>query len=204
MQHILVEVDPELMATYTDLQARYEEQQSAEAAEGAEEAEAAEPVTIDMVNEAKAAVLASCADVTDEIYQKIADGADFEALIAEYTTDPGANTLYEVCAASTLQYVPEFVEGAMSLEKVGDVSAPYLSSYGVHILKYVADVPGGPIELTDELRNQIYSDLLYEKQNALYVGSIDTWMAESTITYSGVVPSMAELEAAYAADGAAE
>lgn len=44
---------------------------------------------------------------------------------------------YEVCSASTA-YVPEFVEAAMSIDNVGGVSAPYLSSYGVHIVKYIA------------------------------------------------------------------
>ena len=106
------------MTTYTDLQARWEEQQ--EAAQAAEESagETAEtttdtaateataeptatpePVTEEQVNEAKAAIFNSLADTIDEINQKIADGADFDELIATYgvnedgtASDPGMTT----------------------------------------------------------------------------------------------------------------
>ena len=118
VKHILLPVDSELMTTYTDLQARWEEQQ--EAAQAAEESadEAAdttdtaadaeataeptatpEPVTEEQVNEAKAAIFNSLADTIDEINQKIADGADFDELIATYgvnedgtASDPGMTT----------------------------------------------------------------------------------------------------------------
>ena len=39
----------------------------------------------------------------------------------------------------------------MALEKVGDVSNPIVGQYGVHILQYLRDVPGGAVELTDEM-----------------------------------------------------
>jgi len=221
VKHILLPVDEALMTAYTDLQARFEEQQNA--AETTEETteetaeEAAEPVTEEMINEAKAAIFESLAGKIDEINQKVAEGADFDELIAAYgvdaegnPSDPGmvsgesAVTGYEVCEYSDSIYVPEFVAAAMSLEKVGDVSAPYLSSFGIHIVKYIADVPGGPVEMTAEQREAQRADLLYEKQNALYNEALANWLAEAEITYSGVVPSMAELEAAAAADAAAE
>lgn len=219
VKHILLPVDEELMTAYTDLQARLEEQASAEegAEEGAEGEEAAEPVTEEMVNEAKAAIFASLADKIDEINQKVAEGADFDALIAEYgvdaegnPSDPGmvsgdsAVNGYDVCEYSGAIYVTEFVDAAMSLEKVGDVSAPYLSSFGIHIVKYIADIPGGPIEMTEAEREAKRAELLYEKQNELYNAALDNWLAEAEVTYSGVVPSYAELEAAAAADAAAE
>ena len=50
-----------------------EEAAPAEPAEEPAE-EAAEPVTIEQINQAKAAILASKADVIDEINQKIAEG----------------------------------------------------------------------------------------------------------------------------------
>ena len=215
VKHILLPVDEALMTAYTDLQARLEEQASAE--ETAEGEEAAEPVTEEMVNEAKAAIFESLADKIDEINQKVAAGEDFDALIAEYgvnadgtPSDPGmvsgdsAINGYEVCEYSGAIYVTEFVDAAMSLEKVGDVSAPYLSSFGIHIVKYISDVPGGPIEMTEAEREVMRSDLLYEKQNELYNAALDNWLAEAEVSYSGVVPSYAELEAAAAADAAAE
>ena len=213
VKHILLPADEELMNAYTDLQARFEEQSAAE--EGAEEA-AEEPVTEEMINEAKAAIFASLAEKIEEINQKIADGADFDALIAEYgvdaegnpsdpgmVTEPFMTSGYEVSAASN-NYVPEFVEASMSLENVGDVSAPYLSSYGIHIVKYIGDVAGGPVEMTAEQREAKRAELLNSKRNELYSTTVDKWLADSTVEYAGIVLSLAELEAAQAADAAAE
>ncbi len=211
VKHILIPVDETLMATYTDLQARYEEQQSGEAA-----AEGAEPVTEEMVNEARAAIFASQAEKIDEINQKVADGVSFDELIATYgvnadgtasdpgmTSEPYMTSGYEVCAASS-NYVPEFVEAAMSIESVGGVSAPYLSTYGIHIVKYLADVPGGPVEMTAEQREAKRATVLADKQNELYNTTVEKWLDEAEITYTGVVLTIAELEAAQAADAAAE
>ena len=94
---------------------------------------------------------------------------------------------YEVCSASTA-YVPEFVEAAMSIDNVGGVSAPYLSSYGVHIVKYIGDVEGGPIPMTDEQREAKRQSLLTSKQNELYTATLENWMAEADITYTGLTP----------------
>ena len=224
VKHILLPVDEELMTAYTDLQARWEEQQEAAAAaeesagETVEATDAAateataeptatpEPVTEAQVNEAKAAIFDSLADTIDEINQKIAEGVDFDELIATYgvnedgtasdpgmTTEPYMTSGYEVCSASTA-YVPEFVEAAMSIDSVGGVSAPYLSSYGVHIVKYIGDVEGGPIPMTDEQREAKRQSLLASKQNELYAATLESWLAEADITYTGVTPSIAELE----------
>ena len=225
VKHILLPADEELMNTYTDLQARLEEQQShadeaaqdaentetAEPAEGAEPTAepqpTAEPVTAEQVNAAKAAILASLADKIEEINQKIAEGADFDELIATYgvdaegnpsdpgmTSEPYKTSGYEVCAASS-NYVPEFVEAAMSIPELGGVSAPYLSSYGVHIVKYIADVPAGPVEMTAAQREAKRASLLSSKQNEKYAATIDEWLAASTLTYSGIVTSYEELDA---------
>ena len=92
----------------------------------------------------------------------------------------------------------------MSIAEVGGVSAPYLSSYGIHIVKYLADVPGGPVEMTAEQRAAKQASLLYEKQNALYTETVDKWMADAVVEYTGIIPSMTQLEAEQAADAAAE
>lgn len=229
VKHILLPVDEALMTTYTDLQARFEEQQNAaeeaqaeqpaegeEAAEAEPTAEPQEPVTEQQISEAKAAIFASLADKIDEINQKIADGADFDELIAAYglnadgtPSDPGMvnepykTVGYEVCSAS-YEYVPEFVEAAMSIDKVGEVSAPYLSNFGVHIVKYIGDVPGGPVPMTDAERQAKYQGMLQTKQSELYAATMETWIAEANVAYTGVTPSMTDLEAAQAQADAEE
>ena len=189
VKHILLPVDDELMKNYQDLQARLEEQ----------------------VDEAKAAILASIADKIDEIYAKIDEGVDFDELIAEYgvkedgtasdpgmTSEPYKTSGYEVSSAST-NYVAPFVEAAFSVENVGDVSAPYISSYGVHIVKYIADIPAGPIEMTEEQREAKRTELLTSKQNELYTATMDQWNQEADITFTGLTPSYADIEAREAA-----
>ena len=228
VKHILLPVDAELMQTYQDLQARLEEQvesetegdeESAAAAAAAEEtadAEATaepteEPVTQEQVDEAKAAILASIADKIDEIYAKIEEGVDFDELIAEYgvnedgtasdpgmTSEPYKTSGYEVSSAST-NYVAPFVEAAFSVDNVGDVSAPYISSHGVHIVKYIADIPAGPIEMTEAQREAKRTELLTSKQNELYTATMDQWNQEADITYTGLTPSYADIEAREAA-----
>lgn len=240
VKHILLPVDQTLMDTYTDLQARYEEQleaaasaeeeaaepeatQAPDAADDTAEPEATqepepteEPVTEQQVNEAKAAIFASLADKIDEINQKIAEGADFDELIATYgvnedgtasdpgmTSEPYKTSGYEVCSLSA-NYVPEFVEAAMSIANVGEVSAPYLSSYGIHIVKYIGDVPAGPIEMTDAERQAKYQTLLEASQSELYTKTLEQWFANAGIVYTGVTPSIEELEAAQAAEDEAQ
>ena len=229
VKHILLPVDDELMQTYQDLQARLEEQveaategdeesaaAAAAAAEETADAEATaepteEPVTQEQVDEAKAAILASIADKIDEIYAKIEEGVDFDELIAEYgvnedgtasdpgmTSEPYKTSGYEVSSAST-NYVAPFVEAAFSVDNVGDVSAPYISSYGVHIVKYIADIPAGPIEMTEAQREAKRTELLTSKQNELYTATMDQWNQEADITYTGLTPSYADIEAREAA-----
>ena len=202
VRHILLPVDEELMNTYTDLQARFEEQQTATA----EETETTEaPVTAEQVNEAKAAIFASLADKIEEINQKYVEGVDFDELITTYgvnadgtASDPGmaSNPYYEVCAASDTVYVKEFVEASMSIPEVGGISAPYLSSFGIHIVKYLHDIPGGPVEMTAAQRQAKYEELLYTKQNDLYAAQVETWLTEANLTYTGAVTTLETLEAA--------
>ena len=222
VKHILLPVDDDLMTTYQDLQARLEEQVEA-ATEDTEDTAAAdtadaeataepteEPVTQEQVDEAKAAILASIADKIDEIYTKIEAGVDFDELIAEYgvkedgtasdpgmTSEPYKTNGYEVSSVST-NYAAPFVEAAFSVDNVGDVSAPYISQFGVHIVKYIADVPAGPIEMTAEQREARRTELLASRQGGLYTATMDQWNQEAVV-FTGLIPSYADIEAREAA-----
>lgn len=113
-----------------------------------------------------------------------AEGADFDALMAEYNGDTATGALveagYPVCADST-DYVEAFTQGAMALEKVGDVSDLIATSYGYHILQYASDVTEGAVELDDALRAAIESDLLTTKQDDAYAAAREEWIKEAKI-----------------------
>ena len=183
--HILLEADEELLTAYTDLLAAYEEQQNA-----SEEGEtAATPVTADEVENARLAILANVQPTVDEINQKLAEGATFAELIPLYTTDTGMQDEASIAEGyavhmDSVNYVTAFRDQAFTVNNIGDVTAPVVSDYGVHIIQYVADVPGGPVELTDELHAAFKSNLLAEAQNNAYYAAIDEWINAATITYS--------------------
>ena len=200
--NILLKVDDELMNTWKDLSARLEEQKSDAQAETVAPAETAadaeptaepepteEPVTEEMVKAAEQAILDSVRPTVDEIMAKLAGGTSFDDLIKEYGQDPGmANDAtraegYAVHKDSIL-WDPAFTEAAMALEKIGDVGEPVVGQYGVHILHYLRDIPGGAVELTDEMKEEFRSTLLNEIQNEALNSALDQWMEEGNIVYT--------------------
>ena len=202
IKHILLEVDKDLLEKYNDLFSRFQEQQAA-AADGTESAETGEstetenteeteetvPVTQEEVDEARAAVLASVQDTVDEIMTKYESGTSFADLIEEYGTDPGMLSEpyktdgYSVFADSSI-YDPVFTEAAFSVDNVGDISKPYVSSFGVHIIEYTRDVPSGAVELTDEMKAQIREELENDLYQSLLNEAYTEWMNQAVIEYT--------------------
>ncbi|MBE5796811.1 MAG: hypothetical protein E7327_05455 [Clostridiales bacterium] len=184
--HILLSVDETLLTAYSDLQAAYEEQQSA-LEEGAEVTE--ELITAENVEEARLAIIASVQPTIDEINQKLAEGASFAELIPLYTTDPGMGTPeriaegYEVHMDS-INWVTEFRDAAFTVDNPGDVTAPVVTEHGVHILQYVEDIPGGPVELTDDLMELLRVTLLEPAQTAALNETMSQWMNDAELVFS--------------------
>ncbi len=206
VKHILLRVDDTLMKTYQDLVARFEEQQeealnaseetatteteqaeTTEAPETTEEPE--EPVTQEQIDAAKEAIIASVQDKITDIQKKLSEGVSFADLIEEYGEDPGMTTEpnktngYTV-SANSLIYDPIFVQAAFSVDNVGDVSEPVVSSFGVHLVEYTRDVPYGTVDLTDEIRAAIEEDLRADKEQAIVNEAYTAWEAASEIQYT--------------------
>jgi parvulin-like peptidyl-prolyl isomerase len=132
---------------------------------------------------AKKTAYAALQPTIDEIHAKLAAGEDFDALMAEYGEDTGMQSEpaktdgYPVCAGDT-NWVEAFTEAAMTLTKVGDVSAPFRTDYGIHIVKYVSDVTEGAVPLA-ELKDTISASLLTTKQDDLYDTTVSQWVTEA-------------------------
>lgn len=184
--HILLTADEALLSAYTDVQATYEEQQNTLEEGGEIEGDI---ITAEDVENARLAVLANVQPTVDEIKQKLADGATFSELIPLYTTDPGMQDEaaiaegYEVHMDSVNWVIP-FRDQAFTVSSIGDVTEPVVTDYGVHILQYVADVPGGAVELTDDLRASFLTALLASAQDEAYYTAIEGWVNEATVEYS--------------------
>lgn len=167
--HILLQADDAALAEWTALTAH-----NADPAE---------------IAAAQAAVLASVQPQMDEISARMAAGETFNALIPEYTIDPGMKdeaTIaagYEVHAQST-GWVTAFRDAAFTMAQPGDVSAPVVTNYGVHILHYVSDVPGGPVPYTDDVQALLGEALLTPRQDKQYQETVRGWLAEADIVYT--------------------
>ena len=197
--HILLKPDQALMDNLANLYNRLEEQSNAEesvptgdqpeATPEAEPTPTPEPVTEEMIKAAEDAILADVQPRIDEIKARLKEGASFDELIKEYGEDPGMQNEatraegYPVHENSIL-WDPAFTAAAMALEKIGDISEPVISSSGVHILHYLRDIPGGPVELTPELKENLRQGLKQEQDEAALAAAHEQWEAEASIVYT--------------------
>ena len=139
---------------------------------------------------AKAKAFANIDEETDAVLAQLAEGADWDALMAEKTHDPGmqegrdtAKTGYAVCENFS-SFDAAFTAAAMALEKVGDVSPKTEGVYGYYIIQYTSDVQEGPVDLAD-VREELHDSLLTEKQNTTYDEALAQWVeaANAKINY---------------------
>ena len=162
--HILIDADADALSAY---------------------ATAAAGTDAEAIESAKAAVIESCKEKLDEIYARIENGESFESLIGEYNTDPGmsGDNLKNGYAVhkNTIVYMQEFTDGAFSekMVSVGDVSDPVVTSYGVHILYYLRDIPGGVIEYTDAVKAELEAYCVGIEQDAL----LRQWLSDYGVEY---------------------
>ena len=188
-----------------------ETEETAEAGEAADSAETEEaPVTLRTaediqkdIDEAEAGLeplkaaaekaeadcLASVKEKTDEIYGKIEAGEDFAALIEAYGEDPGmkneptATRGYYVCADSTT-WDQNFTSGAMSLEKVGDVTeTPVISTSGVHIIRYESDAQAGAVDF-DSVKDALRDETLETMKNDHFDTELKSWVEALNPVYT--------------------
>lgn len=97
----------------------------------------------------------------EKVLKEIQNGADFGALAAKYSTDPGSkNSGGDLGSAPTSKYVKEFQEAADKL-KVGEVSGLVKTQFGWHIIKKLGETPGG-IQPYEEVKDLIKSTLEQE------------------------------------------
>ena len=185
VKHILVPVSDDDNKATTDAQTKLTEAQDAltNAAEDADKdaLQAAVDVAQAAVDAAKAAGMANAKAKADEVYAlATAEGADFDALITEYSTDNMPESGYAIREGYTY-FVEPFVTAAMALQNVGDVSEPVESTYGYHIIKYISDVAEGPVDM-ETVRESISSSLLDTKKDELTDSTIKQWVDEAKVT----------------------
>ena len=170
VKHILLQFAEADATVISDL-----ENQIANLAEGEDAAELNEKLAA-----AKEQAYLNLVPTIDEINAKLAEGAEFDALITEYNEDPGMNADsigYAVCATS-VDWVNEFKDASMALANVGDVSAPVRSDYGIHIIKYQSDIAEGEIGL-ENVREALSAEMQATKESNNIETSLAQWVEEA-------------------------
>ena len=93
----------------------------------------------------------------NEIYGKLISGADFSTLAAEHSKDPGsASKGGELGWFGYGIMVKDFQDAAYELREIGEISKPFKTQFGYHIVKLLGKRPLEPFE---EKRQEIENKL---------------------------------------------
>ncbi|HTR45026.1 MAG TPA: peptidylprolyl isomerase [Thermodesulfovibrionales bacterium] len=85
----------------------------------------------------------------EEIYRKLKAGADFALLAGEYSSDSSAKTGGDLGFVKAKLLSREFID-ALATMNVGEVSRPFWTSIGLHIIKLEEKEEGGNTEASRE------------------------------------------------------
>ncbi len=108
----------------------------------------------------------------DDIYSKLKAGASFEDMAKAYSDDPGsAQNGGDLNWVSTGEMVPAF-ENVMLHTPEGQLSSPFQSNFGWHILQVQASRDQ---DMTQQYRREVAKKALYERQ---YPVELDNWLRE--------------------------
>ena len=115
-----------------------------------------------------------------------AEDADFDALIMEYSDDEGlkvepeATEGYFVYEGKT-SFDQDYVNAAMALKKVGDMTGLVESDFGYFIIKYIGDADAGLLPLEGERLEYVTTATIETERSDLYDATMEEWKAESEI-----------------------
>ena len=134
------------------------------------------------VTDATDKAFANIDEKADAVVAQLAEGGDWQKLTDEYNEDTGMkdNEKGYAVAAGMSGFDAAFVDAAMALEKIGDVSPKTKGQYGYYIIRYESDEAEGPVAL-ETLKETISSSLLNTKQNDTYEATLAQWVEEAGI-----------------------
>ena len=142
---------------------------------------------LDAANAELEALYAELKPTCDEVTAKFEEGESIDSLIATYGGDPGSinddgTTNTYVVSADSASYDSAFVEAAMSVDTIGQLSAPANGRYGCYMVYYDSDVPAGEVDY-DSVKEALTADLLEETRQSVYDAQIATWSEELHAVY---------------------
>ena len=113
------------------------------------------------VTEATDKAFANIDEKADAVLAQLAEeGADWQKIMDENNEDEGMKDNEKGYAVATgmTNFDAAFVDAAMALEKIGDISPKTKGSYGYYIIRYESDEAEGPVAL-DAVKETLSSSL---------------------------------------------
>ncbi|MBW6490028.1 MAG: peptidylprolyl isomerase [Lentimicrobium sp.] len=81
---------------------------------------------------------AEIAKKTNEIYEKAISGEDFAKLVEQYSDDKSTSTKGGILPwFGSNKMIPEFIKEISTLKNPGEITKPFISSFGWHIVKLI-------------------------------------------------------------------
>ncbi|MEP6844727.1 MAG: peptidylprolyl isomerase [Panacibacter sp.] len=78
---------------------------------------------------------AAVSKLSDSVYNLLKNGASFEKMVQQYSAPNNNYDPTNTIEVGVGQYSPDFEERVFSLQKKGDISAPFETSYGYNIIR---------------------------------------------------------------------
>ena len=109
-----------------------------------------------------------------EAYKKIQEGTPFDTVVKNYTDDKGSARKGGLLPwFGVNRMVPEFIVAISNLKSKGDVSKPFSSQYGWHIIKLIDRKELEPFEkMKPDLKQKISKDTRSNKSKESFVQKI--------------------------------
>jgi peptidyl-prolyl cis-trans isomerase D len=140
--------------------------------------------------DADAVVRESAEDKAAELLERLRSGADFAALAAEHSDDPGSSgNGGDLGWVERGLMVPAFEEAAFALEPM-QFSEPVTTEFGVHIIQ-VTDLRGGTDASFDDVRDQVDASYRRFEAESLYFDYAER-LVETAFENSGSLTPAAE------------
>ncbi len=115
----------------------------------------------------------------DEVYEELKNGADFATLAKTYSND---KTSYQsggiMPEFGVGSYAPVFEDAAFSLAKKNDISRPFETAYGIHILRMIEHLPinadkNDPVAFSN-MKQRVVTDNRTEEAKTVLAKSLRT------------------------------
>ncbi|MEP7317161.1 MAG: peptidylprolyl isomerase [Panacibacter sp.] len=122
-------------------------------------------------------------ELADSVYKELQNGASFEKMQQLYGTVSESAGNAGSTEVGVGQYSSDFENAVFSLQKSGDISKPFTTEYGYHILKLTEIIPVSKDE--NDVINRAHLQELVQEDNRLSASKdalLQKWMVETKYT----------------------